>query len=133
MLFRSLKNKNYKLWLVGIDKDISHYGHFQNANWINSEKIYNGENFEHFDIEKFFQMVANCHLGITVATSFEQICGMMDCNTITIYRYDRRNMPIIKNDDYNNFFSNPNWYRHITKMRYEELFHHLNHLLWDLW
>lgn len=117
-----LKEKNIKVWLVGIEKDIEAYGFYENCNWINSYSI-TTHNFikQSINIIKFLEIIAGCRFAITVATSFETICGMLKVDTITLHRYDRDNNPILGNNNYVNFFSNPRWFRTIRKMSHHEL------------
>ena len=125
-----LNKKNIKFWLVGIEKDIEKYGFYENSNWINSYNIIN-KNFEKqpINIIKFLEIIAGCRFAITVATSFETICGMLKVDTITLHRYDRDNNPILGNNNYVNFFSNPRWFRTIRKMCHHELNIFLNKII----
>jgi len=122
LIIEKLCQKKFNIWLVGLEKDISEYGCYENCNWINSNKIINNNFTQNINLSYFLNKVLNCNFAITVATSFEHICGMLGVNTYVLHRLDGRNNPLIKtNDDYFNFFSNSKWYKTIEKKSINEL------------
>lgn len=121
-LIKKIKSENFNVWLVGIDKDIEKYGFYENCKWINSHQIIDSEIAQQINLNVFLQKVASCYAAITVATSFEHICGMLSVKTFTLHRLDNYGKPIINNyDDYHNFFSNNKWYETIKKISRKEL------------
>lgn len=110
-LVKYLKFKNYKIYFVGIEKDIKEYGFYENCAWINTKKIiHNAHDSITISMIDFFSIIANSCLSITVATSFHCLSNMLCSKTLTLHRYDHNNHPIIKNDSYSHFFANRNYY-----------------------
>jgi hypothetical protein len=110
-LVKDLKFKNYKIYFVGIEKDIEKYGFYENCAWINTKKIiHNAHDNVNISMIDFFNIIANSCLSITVPTSFHCLSNMLCSKTLTLHRYDYKNRPIIKNDSYLYFFANRNYY-----------------------
>jgi pyruvate/2-oxoglutarate/acetoin dehydrogenase E1 component len=127
LLIKNIQLKGYDVWLVGLKKDIEKYGFYENCKWINSYEIVDNKTKKEIDLKFFINKVANCNQAITVATSFEHICGMLNVKTFVLHRLFNSQQPIVNtSDDYHNFFSNKKWYENITKINSNELLNIIN-------
>lgn len=123
-----LLNKNFKVFLVGIEKDIKEYGFYKNTKWINTNHIIHDETTkEKIDIIKFMQFTMNATFTISAATFFPILSSMFNIPTLVMRRYDPFNHPMYEsNNDFSNFFYNTKWYKSLRLVTYEEVYDHLN-------
>lgn len=117
--------KKYKIYCVGIEKDIEKYGIDENFDWINTNEIIKINKKEKINIEKFLEIVSTASLSITTETSFHIISIMLKIFTITMFKYNFKNEPIF-NDDSMLFFTNLNWCKNCIRLTYEEIFEYLD-------
>lgn len=113
----------YKIYLVGIRKDMDSVGHHPWCDWINTEEIirYNGPT-EKIDMLKFFETVGTASMAITTDTFLTHVTGIFKIPTIVLYKYNHINEPMTQNDGNDRFFLNANWYKHFTRSTYEDLY-----------
>lgn len=120
--------KNYEIYCVGIKKDIEKYGINESYKWINTNEITTIEKKEKINIEKFLEITSTASLSITTETSFHVISTMLNIPTITMFKYNLKNEPIL-HDGSMTFFTNLEWCKKCTRLTYEEIFEYLDYNL----
>jgi hypothetical protein len=129
-IIKKLKEKNFDIYIVGVEKDMNIYNHLSDCKWINTKFIIDSNN-KKTDIcmRTFFEMVSVADLSITVPTSFHCISNMLGVKTLTIHRFNMQNIPLInRNDNYSNFFANNQWYKNGTNVSYPEVYEYIENI-----
>jgi ADP-heptose:LPS heptosyltransferase len=114
---------NYKIYLVGIRKDMDAVGHHHKCDWINTEELIRHDGpTEKIDMLKFVETVGTASMAITTDTFLTHLTGIFKIPTIVLYKYNQENEPMTHNDGNDRFFLNANWYKHFTRSTYEDLY-----------